>query len=129
MSAVARANPVFIVHASSEVKELTASQIADFYFKRKRSWPNGTKVRFFDHGDSAVRNQFYRQILKKSARDVDLFWIGEKNFSGQGAPVAAPDDGMVISSVASVPGAIGYISDTEGEPLTGVKKITVKGTE
>lgn len=119
----------FIVNAESDITELSVSQITDYYFKRTRTWPNGTKIRFIDHGDKELRNQFCKSVLRKTPRDVDLFWIGEKNFSGQGAPIEARDDEMVISSVASLPGAIGYISDASEEDLTGVRKVTIKGIE
>jgi ABC-type phosphate transport system substrate-binding protein len=119
----------FIVNEANPVHELTTKQIADFYYKKNRYWDNGSKVRFFDHRSSSLqRILFLKQILKKTARDVDLFWIEEKNFSGQGAPLEAPSDDMVASSVAALPGAIGYITD-ETTDLTGVKKVPVRDAE
>ena len=119
----------FIVNEANPVKELTVKQIADFYFKKNRYWDDGSKVSFFDHrSNSSQKTIFLKIVLKKTSRDVDLFWIGEKNFSGQGAPLEAPSDEMIISSVASIPGAIGYISDAALD-LSGVKKIPVRDLE
>jgi ABC-type phosphate transport system substrate-binding protein len=119
----------FIVNEANPVHELTTKQIADFYYKKNRYWENGTKVRFFDHrSSSAERILFLKQILKKTSRDVDLFWIEEKNSSGQGAPLEAPSDDLIASSVASLLGAIGYITD-ETTDLTGVKKVPVRDQE
>ena len=120
---------IFIVNEKNPVKELSAKEISDFYFKKNRHWPDGSKVRFFDQrGASPQEEWFLKNILKKSQHEVDLFWVGEKNHSGQGAPIVAPSDDMVISSVAAVPGGIGYIYDQNGD-LSHVKKITVKGSE
>ncbi len=119
----------FIVNDANPVKELSVKQVADFYYKKNRYWDDGSRVQFFDHRSSSTQKAlFLKEILKKTYRDVDLFWISEKNQSGQGAPLEAPTDEMVISSVASLPGAIGYITD-ESADLTGVKKIPVKDLE
>ncbi len=120
---------VFIVNEKNPVKEMSTKEISDFYFKKNRHWPDGSKVRFFDQkGASPQEEWFLKNILKKSQHDVDLFWVGEKNHSGQGAPIVAPSDDMVISSVAAVPGGIGYIYGKEVD-LSHVKKITVKDSE
>ena len=120
---------IFIVHPENPVKELNIQEISDFYFKKSRYWADGSKVRFFDQGSaSPLKTYFMQKVLKKTPRDLDLFWIGEKNFSGQGAPIVAPSDDMVVSSVAALPGAIGYISSADTD-LTGVKKVLVKGLE
>ena len=121
---------IFIVHPDNPIRDLSQQEIADFYFKRNRYWPDGTKVRFFDQkGSTAQKLWFIQKILKKTPRELDLFWIGEKNYNGQGAPIIAPSDDMVVSSVAALPGAIGYISTAEDLDLSHVRKITVKGVE
>jgi hypothetical protein len=118
----------FIVNANNSEKTLTRNEISDFYFKKNRYWPDGTKVRFFDQRpNTELKKTFVEKVLKRTTRDLDLFWIGEKNFSGQGAPIEAPSDEMIISSVASLPGAIGYISNDGDLDLTGVKIIPVRG--
>jgi ABC-type phosphate transport system substrate-binding protein len=122
---------IFIVHPENPLKELSTQEVSDFYFKRNRYWPDGTKVRFFDQKSSSPeRLWFIQKILKKTPRELDLFWIGEKNFNGQGAPIIAPNDDMVVSSVATVPGAIGYVSGDDADlDLSHVKKIVVKVNE
>jgi ABC-type phosphate transport system substrate-binding protein len=120
---------IFIVNPSVTQKEISAQEISDFYFKKNRYWPDGTKVRFFDQAStSSLKPWFLQKVLKKTSRELDLFWIGEKNYNGQGAPIIAPSDEMVVSSVASLPGSIGYVS-SDADDLTGVKKIIVKGLE
>ena len=120
---------MIIVNPDNPIKEISAQEVSDFYLKKSRYWQDGSKIRFFDQAsNSNLKSWFLQKILKKTPRELDLFWIGEKNFNGQGAPVVAPSDDMVISSVASLPGAIGYISATDTD-LTGVKKLILKGFE
>lgn len=121
----AKEHIVFIVHPSNGTSRLTRHEIADYFFKRSHRWPDGKKVRFIDQADkSESKRIFLREYLHKTQREVDLFWIGEKNFNGQGAPIQAPNDEMVISAVAELPGAIGYVYADQVD-LKRVKPITV----
>lgn len=121
---------IFIVNNENKLSEISQDEVVDFFFKRKRHWPDGERVRFIDQKDgSAEKQAFLKTILGKTARDLDLFWIGEKNFNGQGAPIQAPSEDMVISTVASLPGAIGYISASHQQELVRVKRILIKGQE
>jgi ABC-type phosphate transport system substrate-binding protein len=120
---------IFIVNPSNPVTELTMREVADFYFKRAQRWPDGAKVRFIDQKDNTAQKRlFAERVLHKSPRDLDLFWIGEKNFSGQGAPIQAPNDDLVLSMVSSLPTAIGYVSASQAN-LANVKRVAIKSEE
>jgi hypothetical protein len=118
----------FVVNSANKASELSTTEIADFYFKRRLRWPNGTKVHFIDQRDSSPRKELFLKLIEKSQREIELFWIGEKNFSGSSAPLQAPSDTMVLSMVASLPGGIGYVSAERSES-SGVKQIVVKKGE
>ncbi len=115
-----------IVNEKNPVTEISPEQISDYFFKRNRSWPNGMPVRFFDHRDeSDERKVFLSTVLRKTSREIELFWIGQKLYTGNSAPLQITSDTMTASLVARFPGAIGYVSSTfPGAP--GVKKIAVK---
>jgi hypothetical protein len=84
---------VFIVNAANATIEVTKEDIVDFFFKRKRTWPDGGRVRFIDMKDGSSDKQvLLKNYLGKTARELDLFWISEKNFNGQGAPIQAPSE-------------------------------------
>lgn len=118
---------IFIINSSNSVSRVTPDQIQDFYFKRNRTWPDGKPVRFFDRNDeSELRKVFLSSILKKTSRQVDQFWIGQKLFTGDSAPTKVQRDSLVVNLVSRFPGGIGYIS--EGTKLgDGVKVLEISG--
>jgi hypothetical protein len=91
--------------------------------KRERKWPNGDAVRFFDFRDeNQSRNIFLKTIVKKTSREIELFWIGEKIYTGNIAPIQVTTDSMMTSMVSRFPGGIGYVSSKLTLPKT-VKRI------
>jgi len=118
----------FVVNHANSVKEITVDEVADYYFKRKLRWPDGTKVQFIDQKDGTPRKELFLKLIGHSRREIDLYWIGEKNFSGSSAPLQAPSDSMVLSMVASLPGAIGFVAVDRTE-LGKSRQITVKKNE
>lgn len=126
--AAAEGGLVFVVNRNNPVKEITWNDVADFYFKRRARWPDGSKVQFIDQRDGSARKEAFLGLLGKTQREIDLFWIGEKNYSGQSAPLQAPSDTIVISTVGSLPGGLGYVS-SEKALSSKVKAVTVKKSE
>lgn len=118
---------VFIVNDKNPVTNLSKQQVLNFYFKKIRQWPDGNEVRFFDRSDeSQERKIFLKDILNKSSRDLEEFWIGQKLYTGNSAPSQLDTDRMVRNMVMRFPGAIGYVS--ADFPITeGIKKIEITG--
>lgn len=101
-----------ITHESNPYTSLTKAQLRDFFMKKSKHWPNGTPVKFFDRTDgSAERAVFLREIIHKSQREVETFWIGQKLYSGHSAPTQLATDSMTASMISRFPGAIGYVSE------------------
>ncbi len=124
---VARAEGIaFIVNVQNPATTLTRSQVADYYLKKTKQWPDGVPLRFFDRNDgSEERKHFLRSIVQKNMRDVELYWIGQKLYSGHSSPSQIVSDSMVEIMVSRFPGAIGYVSE-EFELTKTVKKIPRK---
>ncbi len=120
----ARAEIAVIVNAQNPINSISRSQLSDYFLKRVRSWPDGVPMRFFDRSDSDVRRAFLRNIVRKSSRDIDMFWIGQKLYSGQSAPTQVSSDSTTEIMVSRFPGGIGYVSK-DYEITRPVKKITV----
>jgi ABC-type phosphate transport system substrate-binding protein len=117
----------FIVNAENPITALSKDQIKDYYYKRKRTWPDGTAVRFIEAGSrSPVRKQFVTKYLGSTVNDADLHWIGQKLYSGDSAPLQQNSESMIIQFVANLKGAIGYVSSTT--PITN-KKVKVLQVE
>lgn len=119
---------VFIVNAENTAEKLTVTEIRDFYFKRKRRWNNGESIRFMDRTNEPLREIFLKKYINKSTSDVELFWIGQKLYSGDSAPLKEAFDSTAMSFVGSLKGAIGYVSVT-AVVRKNVKVIKVESVE
>ena len=114
------------MNAENPVQKLTPFQISEMYLKKTRNWSNGNPVRFFDRNDGTPeRKLFLNYVLKRSSRDIDQYWIGQKLYTGNSAPVQLASDNMAISLVARFPGAISYISPESFQENKGIKKIEI----
>jgi ABC-type phosphate transport system substrate-binding protein len=104
---------IFIVNVQNENTEITKADIRDYFYKRKRTWPDGTSVRFIDRSDQVpIRKVFLKDILGRTTEDLELFWIGQKLYSGSSAPLKEAEDSTTVLFVSSFKGAIGYVSST-----------------
>ncbi len=102
---------VFIVNAENPAEKLTVAEIRDFYFKRKRRWNSGESIRFMDRTNGPLREKFLKKYINKTTSDVELFWIGQKLYSGDSAPLKEASDSTTMRFVGSLKGAIGYVSE------------------
>lgn len=115
---------IIIINEKNPISELSEEQIANFFLKKNRQWPSGESVRFFDQlNEKEERKTFLKKYIKKSSREVELYWIGQKLYTGYSAPLQINSD-LMVGVVARFPGAIGYVpSSFSGAP--GVKKISI----
>jgi len=123
-SAVLAEDVVIIINEKNPISELSEEQIANFFLKKNRLWPSGEAVRIFDQpSDKEERKIFLKNYIKKSSRELELYWIGQKLYTGYSAPLQINSD-LMTGVVARFPGAIGYVSSSfSGAP--GVKKILI----
>ena len=117
---------VVIVNEKNKASSISINKLEDFFMKRTRKWPNGDAVRFFDHRDENVNRKFFlEKFVQKTSREVELYWIGEKIYTGNVAPIKITSDSMMTSMVSRFPGGIGYVSSKYKIPKT-VKIIEIK---
>ncbi len=121
---------VFIVNDQTPTASLRPEVIKDYYFKRVRQWPDGTAIRFIDRGaHTDLRKAFVSKILKMSDEDLDQYWIGQKLYTGDAAPLQQPSEALTLQLVSSLKGAISYVSNNTTLPTKGVKIIRVGNDE
>lgn len=127
INARAETGVMIIVNEANSLTEISEDQVADFFLKKTKTWPDGTTLRFFDRDDdSSERQIFLRDYLHKTAREMEIFWIGQKLYTGLSAPTQIKNDMTMAALVSRFPGAIGYVSaDFPGGK--GVKRIAIKG--
>jgi ABC-type phosphate transport system substrate-binding protein len=118
---------VVIINGENPVSRISENELRDYYFKRKRQWPDGTPVRFLDRTqENGVRKIFLKKYIKKTSEDLDLYWIGQKLYSGDSAPLKESSDAMTMQFVASFKGAIGYVSGSASLVGKNVKAVKVE---
>jgi ABC-type phosphate transport system substrate-binding protein len=118
---------VFIVNSKNPIQKISVSEIQELYLKKKRSWPEGTNVRFLDRSNSLeIKKLFLSKFLKKSSDEVDLYWIGQKLYSGNSAPLQEISDPMTVKFVGSIVGAISYVSQSYSINSKNVKTLKVE---
>jgi ABC-type phosphate transport system substrate-binding protein len=100
-----------IVNASNSVSSLTVDAAAQYFLKKKTTWPGGQPVQPVDLTDeSAARRAFTKAVLKKDVAAVKSYWQTQI-FSGRAVPPPEKSsDAAVLAYVEANPGAIGYVS-------------------
>lgn len=103
---------IVVTNIMNSTTMITRDQIQDYFFKRNRLWPDGKPVRFFDRQDnSQERTYFLKNLIRKTARQVDQFWIGQKFNTGDSAPIQVSTDTMTLNLVSRFPGGISYVNE------------------
>jgi len=117
-----------IVNDANPISSLSAESVSRLFLKKATtwddaSWENGGKVLPVDRrSDSTVREQFTKEVHRRSVAAVKSYWQ-QMIFSGRDVPPPEKGSaGEVIEFVKSNPGAIGYIESSVGLP-TGVKRL------
>ena len=114
-----------IVHASNPARQISKSELARIFLKKRTTWESGTPVVVVDQAErSATRAEFSMKVLGKDVPTMKSYWQ-QSLFSGRGAPpVEKGTDVQVAMYVAATETAIGYVSGSTTLPA-GVKVIEV----
>lgn len=119
LNAWASSDIVVIVNVQNPLSSIKVSELDNFFMKKTRVWPNMDVVRFFDHRDEHPnRKMFLKKYVEKTSREVELYWIGEKIYTGNIAPIQITSDSMMVAMVSRFPGGIGYVSKSFKLPKT-----------
>lgn len=122
------ADVTVIVNAKNPITTLSTEELNSYFMKKNPNWPNGDAIRFFDHRDeNNNRKLFLKKYMFKTPREIELYWIGEKIYTGNIAPIQVTSDSMMTKMVTRFKGGIGYVSSQYKIPKT-VKRITITAT-
>jgi ABC-type phosphate transport system substrate-binding protein len=114
-----------VVNEGNPVTSLSREELADLFLKKVSAWREGTLVLPVDQlEETAVRENFNREILHKSNSAVRAYWQ-QRIFAGRDVPPPEREnDGAVLDFVRRNRGAVGYV--TAESPTAGVKALTVR---
>lgn len=107
-NAVRAQDMVVIVNAGSHIRSLTRDQVIDIFMGRLRQFPSGAAALPIDVASTAVRRNFYEQLVQQSLVEIGSYWA-RLVFSGQASPpFQAPNTRTALELVAANPDAISY---------------------
>ncbi len=110
-----------LVIASPQLPDtkISVKQLADIYALKKMFWADDTPVVPVNRESSSdEREKFSEAVFNLSPLELAEYW-NRLRFQGKLPPLVQTSDQAVLGFVRSVPGAIGYISDSQTP--TGVK--------
>lgn len=114
-----------IVNASNPTRQISKTELARLFLKKRTTWESGRPVVVVDQTErSATRARFSVAVLGKDVPTMKSYWQ-QSLFAGRGVPpVEQAGDGQVAAFVASNESAIGYVSADATLP-PGVRVIEV----
>jgi ABC-type phosphate transport system substrate-binding protein len=100
-----------IVDADNPMTSAERKAIADFFLKRRTTWPDNETVRPIElAADSPVRARFSAQVMGKTVVQMRSYWQ-QRIFTGHELPpLELASDQDVVKFVTTHRGAIGYVS-------------------
>jgi ABC-type phosphate transport system substrate-binding protein len=113
-----------IVHPSNSASTVPAAFLQDAFLKRATRWPSNVSISPVDQRpDSAVRQRFTKDVLRRSVAAIKAYWQ-QRIFSGRDVPPPELDhDDQVVSYVLNHPGSVGYVSHST--ELRGAKVLQI----
>jgi hypothetical protein len=109
-SVAARADVVAVVSAKSPIRTLSKSEVADIFLGKSGRLADGVRAVPIDQVEgSPARDEFYGQVVGKSAAQIKAYW-SKIIFTGRGQPPPmVANDSEVKKRLIANPAAIGYI--------------------
>ena len=106
------AQVAIIAHKSVPTDTITRNALLDFYALDIKKWHNGNPVVVKDlQQKGEVRTLFY-DYLRKSPSRMKSIWL-KKMLSGESdPPEALTSEAQMLKTIASTPGAIGFIAES-----------------
>ena len=119
-----------IAHPSVPEDALRKAKLLDVYTGDVTTWSDGTHVVVFDlKKKNTVKDTFYAYIETPSSR-MKTIWLKRKLMGEGSPPKAFATEEEMLTSVASTPGSIGFISKAKvGDGVKILVEITEDATQ
>jgi hypothetical protein len=105
--------PLAIVVHRARHADLSLSELAQVYFRRKRFWDDGTPIVPLNlPAGTPLRVAFSHAVLRRSEDDLADYW-NRQYFYGVLPPATLASTAAVLRYVAADPNAIGYVPLSE----------------
>lgn len=115
---------VIVVNKANPVKTLTLVELRRIFMKQSRMWPHAEPMVPVDwDGTSPIRETFSRQVLNRSVREMAEIWVQQSITQGIAPPSTQRSARAILRFVASVPGAISYVTPADVDDTVNVVKV------
>lgn len=105
-----------VVGRDSPVTEVTPDTLRELYLRRRRVWPDGSRVITVNLPvDAPARQVFSKEILGRAPRDLSGYW-NRRWFEGIRPPLVLQTPAAVCAYLAVEPTAIGYLDLNDVDP-------------
>ena len=112
---------VVIVNDANPVKSLTKAELRRIFMKDSRMWRHGEAMVPVDWDSTHyLRAAFCRDVLDRSVREMAEYWVQQSMTRGLTPPSTQRSARAVLRFVASVPGAISYVSPADVDDTVNV---------
>ena len=116
---------VVIVNKTNPVKALPVAELRRIFMKQSRMWTHAEPMVPVEwDSTSDIRQVFSKQVLNRSVREMAEYWVQQSITQGIPPPSTQRSARAVLRFVASVPGAISYVSPADVDDTVAVVKIT-----
>ena len=107
----AQAETVLVGNPGLRASSLPLSQVSRIFLGQSNQLPDGSAIIPLDVSGGS-RDQFYRDVLKKSPEQLEKYWA-RMIFTGKAQPPREIRPSDVKSMVAETPGALSYIDSSK----------------
>ena len=115
-----------VVNNANPVDTLTMAELRRIFMKQQRLWAHGDTIVPVDwDAASQMRRVFSQIILGRSVREMAEYWVRQSVTQGLAPPSTLSSDLAVARFVATVPGAIAYLSADAAD--RSVKRVRIDG--
>ena len=112
---------VIIVNKANPVKTLPIVELRRIFMKQSRMWSHAEPMVPVDwDSTTSIREAFSKQVLSRSVREMQEYWIKQSMTQGITPPSTQRSSRAVLRFVASVPGAISYVSPADVDDTVNV---------
>lgn len=112
---------VVIANPEGDGKPLSEADLASIFTGGNKAWNNGKPIKVFNLAtQTPERTTFDKAVLNKTPEQVSQYWV-DKLVRGEGQPpTQVPRVELMAKVVASLPGAIGYVTPDKVDPKVKV---------
>ncbi|WP_020210065.1 hypothetical protein [Gilvimarinus chinensis] len=105
---------VVVITNASGPDAMDANEVRDLFIGRSKTLPNGQPADPIDlETGQALREEFHSKVTGRSQAQYNAFW-SKQVFTGKGQPPRTLNSAAAVkASVASTPGAVGYIDSSD----------------